>query len=272
MVKKVLMILGAALVILVGGTWLGLQVASNRFDSIPAGHAPDTVPIPAGLPAPVERFARVVYGDAIPVVESAVVIGRARLAPTGLPMPARFRFYYDARRSSHYHEIEVTWFKLPLMRIHERNLEGHATLDLSLFGKVDDQPHTNRAGIQGYWSEVLAWVPAITLTDPRVTWEPFDDNTARLILPELDPVEALTVIFDPESGLLDRIDTMRYQSEENPDRLGWHNRAFNWQLLNGTVVPLTSTTQWGDAAPWATWEIDDVSLNVEVSERFAAFG
>ncbi len=270
--KNVLIVIGVALALFIGGAWLGLQVTASRFTSAPAGNAPDTVPVPHGLPAPVARFARTVYGDRIPVVETAVVLGRARLAPVGIPMPTRFRFTYDAKRSSHYHEIEVTWFNLPFMRIHERNLEGRVTLDLSVLGKVDDRPRTNRAGIQGYWAEVLAWVPAIPLTDPRVAWEAVDDNTARLALPGLDAVEALTVTFDPDTGLLDRVDTLRYQSEERAERWGWHNRTYQWQGLNGSTVPVTTKTQWNAAAPWATWKIDDIILNVDVAERFVTFG
>ncbi len=257
---------------MLAGGWLGLQVKASRFPALTAGNAPRMNSIPEGLPAPVERFARAVFGDNLPEVQSAMVLGRAQLAPTGMPMPTRFRFYYDAARSSHYHDIQVTWFNLTFMRIHERNLEGHTNLDLALIGKVDDQPNTNRAAIQGYWSEVLAWVPSIALTDPRVRWEAVDDTTARLYLPGLVDEEAFTVRFDANNGLISEIETMRYQSEDNAERWRWFNRILEWGVVDGMRVPVRSQTQWRQDAPWATWEIEQVVLNIDVSSRLAQFG
>jgi hypothetical protein len=187
-------------------------------------------------------------------------------------MPTRFRFYYDAARSSHYHDIQVTWFNRTFMRIHERNLEGHTQLDLSLLGRVDDQPHTNHAGIQGYWAEMLAWVPAVALSDPRVRWEAIDATTARMCLPDLDDVEALTVGFDAQTGLMTTVETLRYQSETLPDRWRWRNRILEWGELDGLHVPVRSETQWNDDKPWATWVIEQVALNVDVAARFVQFG
>lgn len=269
---RIVLIIVSVLVLLLAGGWLGLQVKASSFPAVESGAAPRLIPIPAGLPAPVERFARTIYGESLPEVQSAMVLGRAQLAPTGMPMPTRFRFYYDAARSSHYHDIQVAWFNLTFMRIHERNLEGHVKLDLSIIGKVDDAPKTNHAGIQGYWSEALAWVPAIALTDPRVRWEAVDDTTARLFLPGLDDVEALTVRFDPATGLLSEVETLRYQSEENPDRWRWFNRILAWDTVNGQRVPVRSQTQWREDAPWATWEVEQVVLNVDVAARLAQFG
>jgi hypothetical protein len=269
---RIVLIIVSAIVLMLTGGWLGLQVKASSFPVVEPGAAPRLIPIPTGLPAPVERFARAVYGETLPEVQSAMVLGRAQLAPTGIPMPARFRFYYDAARSSHYHDIQVAWFNLTFMRIHERNLEGHAKLDLSIIGQVDDAPKTNRAGIQGYWAEVLAWIPTITLTDPRVRWEVVDDTSARLVLPGLDDVEAFTVRFDPVTGLMTEVETLRYQSEEKPDRWRWFNRILTWDTVNGQRVPVRSQTQWREDAPWATWEVEQVVLNVDVSARFAQFG
>lgn len=272
MLIRIVVVIVSFLVLLLAGGWLGLQVKASSFPAVAVGPAVGTIPIPASLPAPVQRFARAVFGDSLPEVRSAMVLGRAQLAPTGMPMPTRFRFYYDTARSSHYHDIQVTWFNLTFMRIHERNLEGHVTLDLSILGRVEDAPHTNRAGIQGYWSEVLAWVPGIALTDARLRWEAVDDTTARLVLPGLDDVEALTVRFDPDSGLLSEVETLRYQSEEQSERWRWFNRILEWNTVDGFRVPVRSQTQWKDDAPWANWEVEQVALNVDVTARLAQFG
>ncbi len=272
MVIPLLLVLVALIIVLLAGGWLGLQVRAPRFPPVSPGPAPRLLPLPADLPAPVQRFASAVFGARLPEVRSALVIGRARLAPTGLPLPSRFRFYYDAGRSSHYHEIQATWFSLPILHIHERNLEGHATLDLAMMGRVDNTPRTNRAAIQGYWAEVLAWLPAIPLTDPRVRWEAVDAATARLHLPGLEDAEAFTVRFDPGTGLLSEIETMRYRDESLPERRRWRNRFLAWDVVNGLHVPVRVQTQWDDDTPWATWEIEQIALNVDVTARLARVG
>lgn len=252
--------------------WLGLQVKAKRFPTVVLGTTPRMIPLPPDLPPPVLRFARAVFGDSLPEVQSAMVLGRARLAPTGMPMPTRFRFYYDAARSSYYHDIQVTWFTLPFMRINERNLEGHTILDLGLLGRVEDAPRTNRAAIQGYWAEVLAFVPSIGLTDRRVRWTSVDATTARLYLPGLDDDEAFTVRFDAETGLMTDIDTIRYQAESSSERGRWHNRIVEWDRVDGQQVPVRSQTRWNDDTPWATWEVEQVVFNIDVSARFKQFG
>ncbi|MBK9747627.1 MAG: hypothetical protein IPO91_12700 [Chloroflexi bacterium] len=272
MLIRILMIIISVIVVLLVGGWLGLQIKASAFPTVAVGAAPSMIPIPEGLPAPVDRFARAVFGDSLPDVQSALVLGRAQLAPTGLPMPTRFRFYYDAARSSHYHDIQVTWFNLTFMRIHERNLEGHTQLDLAVIGQVNDQPKTNRAAIQGYWSEVLAWVPSIALTDPRVRWEAVDDTIVRLYLPGLDDAEAFTVRFAADTGLISQIETMRYQNEDNAERWHWFNRILEWGTVDGLRVPVRAQTQWRADSPWATWEIEQIALNVDVAPRLAQFG
>src|SRR5512146_3179751 len=63
-------------ILLLLGLNFGLQV---RPLPLPAFTAPaadvETIPLPAGLPAPVERFYRQRYGEKIPVYHSAVVSG-----------------------------------------------------------------------------------------------------------------------------------------------------------------------------------------------------
>jgi len=269
---RTLWIMVALVILLVTWGWLGLQVDSGSFTPVFTSAVPHKNPLSPNLPAPVLRFAQVLFSDGVPDVRSAMVLGQARLAPTGLPMPTRFRFYYDAARSAHYHDIQVTWFTLPFMRIHERNLDGHATLDMGIIGRVDDMPQTNRSAVQGYWGEVLAWVPSIALTDPRVRWEAIDATTARLYLPGLDDVEAFTVHFDADTGLMTEFETMRYQEEGNAERGRWINRVIEWGVVDGLRVPIRAQTQWNDDIPWANWRVEQVMLDVDVSARMNQFG
>ena len=107
---KIILIVVAVLTLLLFG-WLGLRVKPRPLPAF-AGNSPvlETVPLPEGLPAPVERFYRQLYGDRVPVIESAVISGRAVMSPVGgVKIPARFRFYHRAGQD-YRHFFEMTWF------------------------------------------------------------------------------------------------------------------------------------------------------------------
>ncbi|NDJ53031.1 MAG: hypothetical protein GYB68_08115 [Chloroflexi bacterium] len=269
---RILVGLIAGLLSLVGLGWLGFQVKARSFEDLSTTDNRPHRPIPDGLPAPLLRHAALLFPNGLPEVKSAVVQGRARLAPTGVYLPTRFRFSYDAEQIAHYHHIQVTWFSLPFLQIHEMLRDGTTRLDLSFLGTAEDQPRINRAALQGYWAEVLAWVPAIVLSDERIRWEGVDEHTARLIIPELDEEEAFTVRFDPETGLLHEIEALRYQEADNPQRQQWRNRVLEWGEIEGQKLPMLSETQWNDDPPWAAWQLEQVAINVDVAERFERFG
>ncbi len=102
--RRLIRIIVSFIILLLTGGWIGLQVKAKSFSTVAPGASPRLTALLPDLPMPVLRFARALFGDAVPEMKSAMVLGRARLAPTGLPMPTRFRFYYDAMRSSHYHD------------------------------------------------------------------------------------------------------------------------------------------------------------------------
>jgi hypothetical protein len=59
---KILIIILGILAVLFFLGWLGLQIKPRSFPPYPEKTPPlKTIPLPAGLPAPVERFYRTVY-------------------------------------------------------------------------------------------------------------------------------------------------------------------------------------------------------------------
>jgi hypothetical protein len=71
----------------------------------------------------VERFYRTLFGDRVPIIESAVISGRAKMRMFGVSLPGRFRFIHDA--GVDYHQtIEVTLFGFPIMKVNEFYLDG----------------------------------------------------------------------------------------------------------------------------------------------------
>jgi hypothetical protein len=244
--------------------WVGLRIQPRPFAAYPqpAGVL-ETIPVPGDLPAPVERFYRALYGDEIPVVETAVLTGRGQMRPFGpFYIPARFRFTHIAGQG-YRHYIEATLFGIPVFKVNERYLEGKSLFELP-FGVVDDAPKQNQGANLGLWAESL-WLPSIFLTDPRVRWEAVDENTALLRVPFEEAQETYVVRFDPATGLVSYFESMRYQGPESPAKILWLNESQGWSELNGVQMMTTAAAIWlNEYTPWANFNLEEVVYNADV--------
>lgn len=261
-----LVILGV--VILVGfAGWLGLQVRPQPFPAYPdKSPTLQMVPVPEGLPAPVERYYRTVYGESVPVVESAVIQGRAVIRPImNISLPARFVFVHEAGKN-YRHYIEATWFGIPLMKVNEGYVDGVSFFEGPM-GSYRDDPNTNQAANLALWAEA-GWFPGLWLTDPRVRWEAVDEQTALLYVPFEAGEDTFVVRFDPESGLIDVMEAMRYRDPgEGKPMILWITRNDLDQMLPGTKISAVGSATWLDQGkPWAIFSVEELVYNVNVSE------
>ena len=255
---------------LLGLGWLGLKVSPAPFPaSSQQGTAPETIPLPGGLPAPVERFYRQVYGKRIPVITSAIISGRATLRIAGIGVPARFRFIHLAGQD-YRHYLEATVFGVPVFKINERYVNGASKAETP--GGVQEGPHTDQAANLGLWAESM-WFPALFLTDSRVHWQAVDDVTAVLTVPFEQTCEHYVVRFDPQTGSVRSFEAMRYQSETNDKKICWLNEVLENRVVSGFLIGAVASVTWMDVGtPWAVFTVEDLIMNAEVSDYVHARG
>jgi Family of unknown function (DUF6544) len=272
-IRNILLII-AGIVIAVGSLfWLGLQIRPQSFSLIlestpayPAITQPlETIPLPTGLPEPVERFYRTVYGEEVPVIETAVIQGRGIMKPfLNIPIPARFVFVHTAGKD-YRHYFEATWFGIPLLKVNEGYINGQSFFE-SPMGSYYDEQNANQGANLALWAEVN-WFPALWLTDSRVRWELVDEYTARLYVPFEEKQETFIVRFNPQTNLIDLMEAKRYRDlGQGQPKILWIIRTEPGQPVAGTAIPSACSVIWLDqGTPWAYFNLEELIYNIDVS-------
>ena len=261
--------LGFLLVLLVV---FGLRVQPAPLPNYTAGpaHPVETAPIPEGLPEPVERFYRLTYPKGrIPVYHSAVISGRGTLRVMGITFPSRYRFVhrsgYDYR-----HYFESTFYGFPILKVNEHFIDGHARMELP-FGVTENDPLVDSAANQGLWAEMSIY-PAAYLTDARVRWEAVDDRTARLYVPWQSGEQVFTVHFDPQSGRMLRMETLRNRDAKS-GLIQWTAGSMILPAQNGRPAKELQTATWVDeGTPWLIMETEAAVYNTDIADYIRQTG
>ena len=260
---KVITTLAIIIIIIVLLVLLGLQIKPKPFPAYPQKEPPlTTVDLPEGLPAPVERFYKTLYGDQLPLITSAVISGRADMRVMGIRFPARFRFTHDAGQD-YRHYIEATIFGLPIMKVNESYLDNKGRMELPV-GIIENEPKIDESANLGLWAETL-WLPSLWITDERVRWEAIDENTAYLIVPFGEEENTFTIRFDPQSGMITEMEAMRYRDADDEQRIPWVDRMEKWgQVASKNTLEIGSITWMDEGTPWATFYVEELLYNVDV--------
>ncbi len=266
---KITVIVFSSVLFLVVLGFVGLRFKPASF---PAFAQPtkklETIPLPEGLPAPVARFYRKIYGENIPVICSAVISGRATIRPVGpVAFPARFRFTHVAGKD-YRHDIEATVFGVPILKVIETYIASSSRQQMP-WGTTQNDPKANQAANLGLWAEAI-WFPAIFLTDPRVHWNAVDDVTATLTVPFEAGVETFVVRFDPDTHVVCFLEAMRFKTDQ---KVLWINETRAWAMLGGQMVSTQGAVTWmDDGKPWAVFNVEEIVLNADVSAAMSSGG
>jgi len=265
-------IVAALVIIVLALAWLGFQVRPGQFADYPeASGAAATVPLPNGLPAPVERYYHATYGDEIPVVHSVVITGRGKIRPFGLWLPARYRFTHDAGKG-YRHYIEATWFGIPFMKVDERYIDLRARMELPW--TTDEGPKLDQAANIGMWAELAGSAPSVLITDSRVRWEPLDGDSAVLVVPlGSEATDTFVVRFDPATHKIASLEAMRYRDSKSDEKILWIAAHKGEETIGPADVPAVGSATWLDQGkPWAYFTAEDIRVNVDVIEYVRARG
>jgi hypothetical protein len=251
-----------------GVGWLGTQAPAHARTPIEApGRDAGTVPLPAGLPAPVERYYRVTCGNQAPRADTFVLWGTARLK-FGPRLSARFCVYHNAGRDF-VRNIDLTWFNIPYTTVHDEFVNGKGATIMP-----GGQPLTGQEIDQGanhiLWTEGV-FAPSLLISDARIRWEAVDVNAARLDVPFGKERDKVTFAFDPQTGLLDHVRTQRFK-KVGLQREPWRVDLRDWRPFpNGALLPHQISIRWeNEPSPWSVWQVEGVAWNVDTAQHIKA--
>lgn len=245
--------------------WIGMRRNPESFESFSIANKDfETFQIPAGLPQPVEKYYRQIYGDEIPLIHSFILTGRGHVRIKGIRLPARLRFTHDAGEG-YRHYIETTIWGVPVMKVNEHYLNLKARLELP-FVVIENDPGVDEAANLGMWSETMMF-PGVFLSTEGVSWEAINKSTARLIVPFGKNEDEFVVFFDSETCLIDKMETMRWKNAEDEAKTRWQAQVREWGEVKGWKMPVVFSAQWmNESSPWLIAKIEDVNWNVDISD------
>jgi Family of unknown function (DUF6544) len=267
---KTILVGGNSLALLAGVAWLGLRVKPAPFPPHPERTPElDTSELPSELPEPVRKYFRATLSEKVPVIESAVVWGRADFKVGRLWTRMRFKGYYIPGREFR-RDMEITWFGVPVLRGSDAYLGGEGSLEITgLLNTSSRAENFDQGQNLAMWAEAPFTTPSVLVLDSRLRWEPIDAHTARLVVPFGEREETLRVEFDPDSGFMRSMSGMRYRSHEET-KTAWHGEFSEWRTLHGIKVPHRNVAIWEDqGGPYGIFEIEGAEYNVDVSGKIS---
>ncbi len=222
-----------------------------------------------GLPAPVQRYLRLVLREGQPMVAGVRVRHRGSLdlggaGPRWRPFTSDQRVL--TRRPGFDWDARVRLLPGLTVRVHDAYVAGEGILHAELLGLI---PLVGLRGTrevaEGELMRFLAeaaWYPTALLPSQGVAWEPVDRRSARATL--ADGAVAVTLLFGfDEAGLIEAV-----RAEARGRSVGrelvptpWHGRVWNYGERAGMQVPLEAEVAWllpGGAKPYWRGRIRDI--------------
>jgi hypothetical protein len=259
--RAFLTLVGLVAVLLLGAWLYGAyrwntetQELRARLDTARVPVRPQTVDFQVleDLPAPVQRYFRIVLEDGQPMVASA----RVRHAGTfnmGQTKDQWKPFTSDqkvvTRRPGFDWDGRVAMMPGLPVRVHDAYVAGEGILHASVLGlfPVVDMRGTGDVAegeLMRFFAEA-AWYPTALLPSQGVRWEAEDERSAYATLDEGGQIITMLFTFD-ERGLIDTV-----HAESRGRAVGdeivptpWQGRFWNYEERDGMRVPLDGEVAW----------------------------
>lgn len=223
----------------------------------------ERAPLNLDLPEPVYRHFHETLGDSPPLIHTAVIWGRGKIRLKNVWMPFRFKGWYRPGESF-IRRMVLTWYRRPLLRGQDSLIGDQGTFALA--GRSDQGEWVDQNERLNMWAQAVC-MPAVFVHDPRVHWEPVDEETARLVINFGERTDHLLAHFDGSTGRMTHLSGLRF-AEDAPEKEPWRVDLLAWKDFYGMLIPCQFSVAWGESgSPWSYWNIDGVAYNVNVSDQ-----
>lgn len=257
--EKVALLVAAASLL---GSLFAVLAGSRRFDrllredveallaraAVTGTEAVVTQEMLADLPEPVQRYLRYTGIVGKPFVRTVRLEQKGAMhpSPEGPWVPLEAEEHYTVDPPGFVWGVTLRKGPLPLARGRDSYAggKGHMLIRAgSLITVVDDTgPEMDQGAMIRYLSEMI-WFPTAFLGD-NVTWEPIDDDSARVTLTDGGKSVFATVYFDEEGRFLDFV-ARRYRTVEGGyDLETWSTPAYEYGELAGLRLPVRGGAVW----------------------------
>jgi len=205
-----------------------------------------------GLPAPVQRYFRVVLKDGQPIIAAVIVelAGTFNLSAAGeqwKPFISRQRVV--TRRPGFLWDAQMSMLPGVVVRVVDSYIAGEGRLHAAVLGLF------TVAGVQGggeiargefmrFFAE-MAWYPTALLPSQGVRWEALDDHSANAIVEDGPLTLSLLFRFN-DAGLIDsfRAEARGAMIGKEMVMLPWEGCWSDYRKREGMTVPFAGEVAW----------------------------
>lgn len=224
-----------------------LEAARTRMPvATYAGHELD------GLPAPVQRYLRIVLTPGQPMISAASLRQTGRIALSldnarWLPFVADQRVV--ARRPGFDWDARIRMFPGATMHVHDAYVAGEGILAVSMWGSLPlaaarGTPEAARGELIRFLAE-SAWYPTALLPSQGVRWQAVDATSATATLRDGDTEVTLLFTFD-SAGLIEsaRAEARGAKIGKTIVEMPWEGRWARYLTHGGMLVPTEGEAAW----------------------------
>jgi len=239
-----------------------LQLGLRRFDRLvkrdveallarattTAGEAVVTEAMLKDLPEPVRRYLKHAGIVGKPSVDTVYLEqkGQMYLGSKQGWVPLDAEEHYTVQPPGFVWDVTIHKGPLPIARGRDTYAGGEGRMVIkagSLFTVVDDKgPEMDQGSMMRYLSEMI-WFPTAFLDD-NISFEPIDDESARVTLTDGGKSVSATMYFDEEGKVTDFV-AKRYRTVEGGyDLETWSAPVYEYGELAGLKLPLRGGAVW----------------------------